>query len=665
MLDIICGNPFRVLGVYSNAPKREIVRNQGKMDVFISAGRSVSFESDLMSVIPSPVERTKQTVQTALAQINLPQDKIKYGLFWPCIKTSADSLAMDALKSGSFDSAISALSSEENYSAKLNLSFIGLLKEDYQLAIRVFNLLISNATMRKAFVEDITDETFTISRDDLMHLYLDELVKVIPAGSLIPILTHQNDKKYLTQQAVKEPISIIENAIQVAKSVRRTDAEESLKAGKKLIRDTKDALESLGAFYSKDDFEYQKVADALADQILQCGINYFNNSDDVKSTKIKNALAVQKYALGVAAGQLEIDRCTQNVNILRKQQAQLPPDAVTTEDAAIKVLLLSFAHSKNSFSDISSFLVNCAEPILGIKEKLGKANGYYLKVSTQVVNSALSELIDLVNSSLESLNNNSSSVYEAKKALESAWHITIDMDKFDVEQDFLNGRYSTNKQTLKHMIDEANGFGIFGFVGSYTSPIDLRTDEEYFAGCKTSADFEAFMLKYPNTKLMSEALAKKHQCQIDEEKACYESCRKSGDFTRYVRLYPNGSHISEAKKRVEEQRVKNEAIKKEFDACHSKSSLQAFLDKYPNSKYSSDARSKIRDYEKQSKETIKWVWYIFSVLLIEVVWGLIFSNGDGFWAGIGYSIIGWFMYINILVFHLLKLLGQSIFDFDD
>ncbi len=665
MLGIICGNPFRVLGVYSNAAKREIVRNQGKMDVFISAGRNVSFDSDLISVISTPVERTKLTVQTALAQINLPQDKIKYGLFWPCVKTPADSLAIDALKSGSYDSAISALSSEDNYSAKINLSFIGLLKGDYQLAIRVFNLLISNATMRKAFVEDVTDETFTISRDELMHLYLDELVKEVPAGSLIPILTHQSDKKYLTQQAVNEPISTIESAIQVAKAVRRTDAEESLKAGKKLIRDTKEALESLSAYYSKDDFEYQKVADALADQILQCGINYFNNSDDAKSTKIKNALAVQKYALGVAAGQLEIDRCTQNVNILRKQQEQLPPDSVAAEDTAIKVLIASFNRSDNTFSSISSFLVNCSKSVVKIKEKLGKNNSYYLKVSTLVVNSALSELIDLVNSTLESLNNHTTSVSDAKSALSSAWHITIDMDKFDIEKDFLNSRYSPNKGTLEHMIEEAGGFGIFGFVKSYTSPIDLRTESEYFAGCKTSSDYEGYMLLYPNGKYMSEALNKKQECLVKEEQECYERCRRSGDFTQYIRLYPSGPHISEARQKVDELRRKNEAIKKEFDACHSKSSLQAFLQKYPNSKYDYDAKKKIREFEQQSKETVKWVWYVFSVILIELVWGLICANGDGFWAGIGYSIIGWFMYINILVFHLLRLLGNAIFNFDD
>lgn len=666
MLDIISANPFRVLGVYSNASKREIVRNQGKMDVFIAAGRNVSFESDMMAVINTPVVRTKQTVQSALAQINLPQDKIKYGLFWPCVKTQADSIAIDALKSGDHDSAFSALSNEDSFSAKINISFLALLRERYRIAIISFNSLISNVSMRKAFVEEITDATFTISRDDLMHLYLDELIKSVPATTLIPLLTHQSDKKYLIQQAAKEPISVIENAIQVAKAVKRADADGALKAGKKLIRDTKEALESLGSYYSKDDFEYQKIADALADQILQCGINYFNNSEDAKSTKIKNALAVQKYALGVAAGQLEIDRCTQNVNILKKQQAQLPPDVVAVEDASIKVMLSSFNQANNTFTSVSSFLVNCSKTILAIKEKLGKTNDYYLKTSTLVVNSALSELIDLVNSALESLNNGTSTVTAAKNALNSAWHITIDMDKFDVEQDFYNARYSVNKETLKKMIEDANGFGVFGFVKAYTSPIDMRTAEEYYAGCRNSSDYQAFITKYPNSRFVSEAEARRQECIIQEEKACYESCRRSGDFSQYVSKYPSGPHITEARQKVDEQKKKDELIKREYNACHSKAALQAFVQKYPNSKYDYEAKKKIREFESKSKETTRIVWYAFVIILIELVWCLICANGDGFWYGLLYSLIGWFMLpINILAFYLLGLLGKAIFDFDD
>ena len=665
MIGIISENPFRVLGVYSNASKREIVRNQGKMEVFIAAGRNVMFDSDFSNVITAPVVRTKQTVQSALAQINLPKDKIKYCLFWPCSKTQSDIQAIEAIKQGDIDAAIGILTSEDGFSAKINLAFCGLLKEDYQFSIRVFNALISNASLRKEFVEEVTDQTFTISRDELMHLFLDEFSKEISIGSLIPILSHQSDKAYLIKKAVEEPISIIEHAVQTAKSVKRTDAEESLKAGKKLIRETKEAFETLGTYYSKDDFEYQKVVDALADQILQCGINYFNNSGDTKSVKLKNALAIQQYALRVAAGQLEYDRCVQNVNILKKQMAQLPPDAVTIEDAAIKVLIAGLRSTSVSFSTISSFLQNCAKPILDIKEKLGKAHAYYLKVSTQVVNCALSELIDLVNSTLESLNNQTTSITSAKAALNSAWHITIDMDKFDIEQEFYDGRYSTNKETLKNMIDQAGGFGVFGFVKSYLSPIDLRTESEVFAGCKTSADYDKFMAKYPNSRLLPEAVSKKNDCLIKEEQACYENCKKTGDFKPYVDKFPSGAHIVEVRQKIEEQRRNNENIKKEFDSCYSKSSYEAFLRKYPKSKYAYEAHKKIQEIEKSSNETKKWIWYIFSFLLIELVWGLIFSNGDGFWAGIGYSIIGWCVYVNILAFSLLKLLGQSLLDFDD
>ena len=83
MLEIITNNPFRILGVYSNCKQTEIVRNVGKMKAYLNVGRSVEFPTDMQGLLPN-LNRTLEITQAAQAAINLPNDKIRYALFWFC-----------------------------------------------------------------------------------------------------------------------------------------------------------------------------------------------------------------------------------------------------------------------------------------------------------------------------------------------------------------------------------------------------------------------------------------------------------------------------------------------------------------------------------------------------------------------------------------------------
>lgn len=78
MLEAIQSNPYRILGVYSNSPKKDVVANKGKMTAFLKVGRSVSFPLDLSSILPS-LERNGDIVAKADAELSLPGEQIKHG----------------------------------------------------------------------------------------------------------------------------------------------------------------------------------------------------------------------------------------------------------------------------------------------------------------------------------------------------------------------------------------------------------------------------------------------------------------------------------------------------------------------------------------------------------------------------------------------------------
>ena len=75
------------------------------------------------------------------------------------------------------------------------------------------------------------------------------------------------------------------------------------------------------------------IADKLGLEILQCGIDYFNDSEEPDAAH--KAMSLQKYAKSIAVGQMAKDRCKENVDILQRIIDNLPPSEVFVEDRAI------------------------------------------------------------------------------------------------------------------------------------------------------------------------------------------------------------------------------------------------------------------------------------------------------------------------------------------
>ena len=57
--------------------------------------------------------------------------------------------------------------------------------------------------------------------------------------------------------------------------LREQNPIEALSFGETLYKNTKSQLESLSKILGKEDLKYQMLANKLANEILQCGIDYF------------------------------------------------------------------------------------------------------------------------------------------------------------------------------------------------------------------------------------------------------------------------------------------------------------------------------------------------------------------------------------------------------
>ena len=443
-ITIVSDNPFRVLGVWSNAKQTEIVRNIGKMKAFLNVGKAVEFPSDMSYFLPA-VKRTPDKLQTAQAAINLPNDKIRYSMFWFCNANAIDGTGLNNLVSGDAEKALSIFSKRNTWSSLVNKAVISLLREDYGQAVSSYSQLIHDYTFRGQFVTEICGEAFQISEEELSHVVMDELSQLIGADILLDLVSDASDKTYVREKAVEIPIAKINNEISKAKAVSATDAAASLKAGNALVRNTKSALASLRKMLGPDNMQFQSISDNLAKQILQCGINYFNNTDD--EDDVDKALILQKYALNIAVGRLVKDRCKQNVDILLKKKEQA---AYASDLDAIASELKSFQSSLwPSISRVRSLVNNCKPHLDSLKQKTGSSNELYLKISTAVVNNALGMLIEVVNAA-----QNSSTVgYDVisgalANTINSAMDVMSLIDKLDMtpqERLHFNKNYSILK----------------------------------------------------------------------------------------------------------------------------------------------------------------------------------------------------------------------------
>lgn len=446
-MNILRNNPYRLLGVYSNSPTKERLANHNRMKAFLKVGKTVSFPLDLPQYL-SAIQRTEASVMDAEAQLTLPKDQLLYAQFWFVKATHLDEVAFNHLFAGEIDKAEEIWQKKDTASSLQNRIVCALMREDYRRAITCAETLYGNSLYSNQFVSAVLGADGNADVASLAFRFLDVLCDEAGANQLLPFIDDDAWKSHVEEKAVKPLVDSIQDAIAIAKRSKEKGAEARLNAGEALRENTRSAFQQLKGFLSATDLQYQMIADKLGLEILQCGIDYFNGSDEPEAAH--KAMDLQKYAQSIVVGQMAKDRCEENVDILQKIIEALPPSEVLAEDYAIKEELRKYCKLPDEICYAVTLLNKTKPHLQAIKNKLGSNNKYYLKISTQIVSNALHNLIEEVNATQKQATS------ETKKALREAWKTTLIMDTFDMEQDFKNNRYASNRSVLKDLYERYN-----------------------------------------------------------------------------------------------------------------------------------------------------------------------------------------------------------------
>lgn len=604
---IIEFNSFRILGVYANSPKKDVVANKGKAVAFIKVNRPVEFPLDLNGILPS-IARNIGMLNEAEGNLSIAKDQIKAAQFWFLKITPLDDIAFNYLVSGDISRAKEIWSKQESISSLQNKIVCYLIENKPWLAIKGAEKLYNKFGEEYINKVDVSC-TLKMTGQELLYQFVDTLGSEIGMQKLLGYDFNETTNSYIQNQTISPLINKISSEVEKTKKVDHKDAKARIEAARNLVRHTRDSFATLKSIMKASDPQFQMIADKLGSEILQCGIDYFNNSND--DERYQTAMKMQKYALSIVVGSLAKQRCEENVKILQKMIDELPPKEILKYEQYIHNKLNRFMVKASprlrpiadeELDRAEKLLIDCGPYLGSIKEILGANHPYYLKTATNLVSIVLSNVIDAVNNSLEKVKlsygyNRNTEIERLREAVKKAWLLTLMMDKMDIEPSFNRDRYIPNRKILKDIVSQS---GIY--VGK-PNPVDMRSEKQMLKDIKTITDCEHFMSIFPNSEYKDEVEEKRQIIR-------FKTCKSIKDCHDLERDYPN--------RKAEIDKLRDKIIYGELERCKSIEDYDSFIYNYPNSKYVSEAQERkelLVQSQKRKKIVTIAVWVLVSIII--------------------------------------------------
>lgn len=346
-MNLIKNNPYRTVGLLVGATAREQTRQINRLKNYLAAEQDP--QDDFSFPALGDFHRTIDSVEEAASKLNLDNDKINAALFWFWNGNPiTDEAAFENLKSGDIEAAYEIWDklitktdeegkrfwkpvTEKNYSAFHNCSVLNIIRSNGNLhnAI-VASLYFLESDLVNKFVSSVADETHKTSKKELQLIFLNQLHSDLEANkkaSLPKFLEILNKQEFVAKQDfmkgfVQKPIEQIEHKIETAKNKRKASKANGAKAGQELYTTTANDLTQLKSIVGATDLKYTSISDKVANEILQCSIDYFNDSQekDSSSDYAETAMKLAKQAETLAIGKLTKDRVKDSIETLAEMK---------------------------------------------------------------------------------------------------------------------------------------------------------------------------------------------------------------------------------------------------------------------------------------------------------------------------------------------------------
>ncbi|MDR2408965.1 MAG: hypothetical protein LBE13_12750, partial [Bacteroidales bacterium] len=219
-----------------------------------------------------------------------------------------------------------------NFSAFSNAGTLCLLETSKEIQKQGINLkikLIESENFRY-FITNVADEIYTVDNVTQIKVFIDKLLPQFKndysTAEIVELFKDCNDvtRKYISQKFTEEPIHKVENQIEQTKNKRFKDKANSYQFGVDLHKNTKKELSELKSILGVGNLQYKMRADNVAKEVLQCSIDYFNESQAQKKSNnyLEDAMKLANLASGIAVSKITKDRIKDNINTLEDMKGQ-------------------------------------------------------------------------------------------------------------------------------------------------------------------------------------------------------------------------------------------------------------------------------------------------------------------------------------------------------
>lgn len=259
-------------------------------------------------------------------------------------------------------------------------------------------------------------------------------------------------RQYISGKFTEKPLNNIQNAIDSTRQRRGNNPIEAAKYGEDLYSKNKSDLNLLKSILGESNVQYQMITNKLAQEILQCSIDYFNKLNDSGNIDPGDrALKLLKTAKSLnPTGQVK-SRIQENEEVIQEWVDDKPErernNKIQQDLEFVSAKLERFQSLPDSLATTKDLIMSCKSGLQNIRIALGSTDDFYIKISSAVVHNALNAIISVVNTEQRQIQYDRTKIASLFTTTLEAIELLNTMAGMDMDVE-LRSRFNQNRSTI-------------------------------------------------------------------------------------------------------------------------------------------------------------------------------------------------------------------------
>jgi hypothetical protein len=477
-------NPFNALGLLAGVPEKEIARRKAQINAYLNVGKELSFEEDIPWAVEG-LDRSREVVNAAFASIEQYSSRALYGFGWFVEGSRADGPALAHLRAGDTEKArdiwyrVAALGelTEQSISCASNLGTLTMLTglenmETFAIGVN-WKVKVLGSPLLPTLLEKLGDQAVAQDVQGFIRAWGIQLSgNVLQKYGGQPAAMQRLGSCFdganpSTLQLLREPFEehyakTLDRLVAGCKAKRKGDKANAHKHASGIQALAKCELDAFRAFSGIGSASYQHSADQVAEELLECAIDHWNECIEDDTVDIKAVQRLVTDAKALAQGRMLKARIDDNWVTMKEHIDDAPERkraaAVASLLNELKALVDGPGNALDSFDDVDAFITKAQLGLSRAERQLGETDDLYINISSTLVGKAQSALVDMVNHEQQLAASDTINKILLPARLDKALELHKRLGTMAMSTQ-LRAHYTKNLQVLQGLVDQLRPAG--------------------------------------------------------------------------------------------------------------------------------------------------------------------------------------------------------------